>query len=255
MSTRITLQPAFILHQRPYRNTSVLLEVFSPDHGRFGLVGRGVKGKKQNRQALLQAFTPVLLSWSARGELGTLIDVELDGSLMNLSGLVLLSGFYLNELLIHLLHRNDPHPRLFSYYRYVLEQLRDISAQQMDAMALQICLRYFEKRLLQEVGYGMVLDYEVESGEVIEPDQNYRYIIGEGPVKAENLAMTGLFDGASLLAYANETLDSPRCLRDAKRLSRRLLDHHLGGRQLNSRKLMFDLQRNAEAASLDSKRS
>lgn len=247
MPTHITLQPAFILHQRPYRNSSVLLEVFSLNHGRFGLIGRGVKGKKQNRQALLQPFTPVLLSWSARGELGTLIDVEPDGSAISLTGNVLLSGFYLNELLIYLLHRNDPYPDLFSYYRKVLEQLGEVSSQKMGAVSLQVHLRYFEKQLLQEMGYGMVLDYEVESGEVVEPERNYRYIIGEGPVKVENLHVAGLFKGASLLAYANETLDSVQYLRDAKRLSRSLLDHYLGGRPLNSRKLMLDLQRSVSA--------
>lgn len=248
---RLSLQPAFVLHQRPYRDSSVLLEVFNPEHGRFGLIAKGVKGKKQNRQALLQPFTPLLLSWSSRGDLGTLTDCELDGAAMRLNGAVLLSGFYLNELLMHLLHRHDPHPDLFAYYRYTLEQLDSMKDTQAAAPELQMRLRYFEKCLLQEVGYAMELEHDVETGEVVQPDRFYRYVIGEGPIGDAVPGKANVFSGASLLAYAAERLDSSETLRDAKRLSRALIDHYLGGRPLNSRKLMLDLQRNAEAAELN----
>ena len=250
-TARLSLQPAFVLHQRPYRDSSLLLEVFNPEHGRFGLVARGVKGKKQNRQALLQAFTPLLLSWSSRGELGTLTDCELDGSAMQLQGAVLLSGFYLNELLMYLLHRHDPHPDLYAYYRYTLDRLAQMKDTPAAAPELQICLRYFEKRLLQEVGYAMVLEHDVESGEAVQPDRYYRYVIGEGPIGGGVPGKANVFSGAALLAYATERLDRSQSLRDAKRLSRALIDHYLGGKPLNSRKLMLDLQRNAEAAELN----
>jgi len=250
-TSRIALQPAFVLHQRPYRDSSVLLEVFNHEHGRFGLVARGVKGKRNNRQALLQPFTPLLISWTSKGDLGTLTDVESDATALALSGAVLLSGFYINELLMHLLHRHDPYPDLFDRYRYTLEQMSMLGRVPPSSPELQMLLRYFEKYLLQEVGYGMVLEYEAESGDAIEAECDYRYVIGEGPRLVNGAGQAGVFSGAALLAYAGERLDErPEYLRDAKRLSRSLIDHYLGGRALNSRKLMLDLQRNAEAAAL-----
>lgn len=249
---KVVLEPAYVLHQRPYRDTSLLLEVFSSNHGRLGLVARGVRAKGGQRRALLQPFTPLSLSWSGRGELATLTDAEADPAAHRLVGQVLLSGFYLNELLLHLLHRHDPHPELFAHYRYTLQQLSRVSGADHERR-LQVSLRLFEKQLLQEIGYGLVLDYEVEQGEAIDPQGLYRFVLGQGPVAARAGAEPGalLFPGSSLLALAAHRLDQPRVLKDAKRLTRLVLDHYLAGRKLHSRQLLLDLQRGAEAAALN----
>ena len=249
-NSKILLESAYVLHQRPYRDSSLLLEVFSFNHGRVGLVARGVKGKNRQRQALLQPFVPVQLSWTGRGELATLTDVEASGALYNLTGQVLLSGFYLNELLIHLLHRHDPHPDLFEYYRYTLQQLDALT----DGVRLQACLRLFECQLLQEIGYGLALECEAEGGENIDPGAIYRYLPGRGAQLVQGQADINnklLFSGKTLLALAEQRLDEAGDLQQAKRLTRLVLDHYLGGRQLQSRKLLLDLQRTSEAAALN----
>jgi DNA repair protein RecO (recombination protein O) len=244
---KVLLEPACLLHQRPYRDSSLLLEVFTRQHGRVGLVARGVKGKKRQRQALLQPFSPLLLSWSGRGELGTLTDVEANGAAHRLEGQVLLSGFYLNELLTHLLHRHDPHPDLFDYYLYTLVQLDGLTA--TDNLHLQQLLRLFEKELLQEIGYGLVLEHEVEQGEVIDPEADYCYLPGLGPRRAV-ATDTVRFKGRSLLAFTESELADAESLKDAKRLTRLVLDYYLGGRKLHSRQLLLDLQRTSEGAAL-----
>lgn len=247
-NTKVLLESAYVLHPRPYQDSSLLLDIFSQQHGRVGLVAKGVKGKNKSRQALLQAFVPLQLSWSGRGELGTVTDVEANGTAYQFKGQVLLSGFYLNELLLNLLHRHDPHPELFDYYRYTLQQLSLVSG----SRGLQQILRVFEMRLLQEIGYGLVLNYEVEQGDTIIPDANYRYLLGQGPLQIQaekHDSMT--FKGSSLLAFASQKLDEGVTLRDAKRLTRQVLDYYLAGKKLHSRQLLLDLQRNAEAAELN----
>ena len=246
------LEPAYVLHQHPYRDSSLLLEVFSQHHGRVGLVARGVKRKNNPRRALLQPFIPLQLSWSGRGELATVTDVEANGAMHQLKGHVLLSGFYLNELLLHLLHRHDPHPDLFDYYRYTLNQLGGISSPDSEVWQLQRCLRLFEKQLLQEIGYGLVLEYEADHGEAIDPAALYRYVLGQGPVRTNDRSNeTNLLKGSSLLAFAERRLDDSYSLKDAKRLTRQVLDHYLAGKKLHSRQLLQDLQRTAEAATLN----
>jgi DNA repair protein RecO (recombination protein O) len=237
---RISLEPAYVLHQRPYQDSSLLLEVFTPKHGRVGLVARGVRKPKGRWQALLQPFVPLLLSWSGRGELGTVTDAEMSGVPHPLKGQVLLSGFYVNELLTRLLHRHDPHPELFDYYHALLNRLSLLS----DGQQLQQPLRLFEKQLLQEIGYGLVLEHEVASGSAIEKDASYSYQLGEGPLMTTDPSRDPLvIRGRSLLALANERLDDTETLRDAKRLLRAALDQQLGGRPLHSRQLLMDLQK------------
>ncbi|MGB1139895.1 MAG: DNA repair protein RecO, partial [Halioglobus sp.] len=120
---RVTLQPAFILHSRPYRDTSVMLDVLTPEHGRIGIVAKGARRSRRRGSdaALLQAFTPLLLSFTGRAELKTLTGVETAGVSSRLAGEHLYSALYINELLVRLLHRNDPHPRLFADYGLALE--------------------------------------------------------------------------------------------------------------------------------------
>lgn len=223
------LHPAYILHQRPYRDTSLLLEVFSRDHGRFGLVARGARGPRSRIRGLLQPFQPLLLSWSGRAELGTLHSVEADGAAPRLTGTTLYSGFYLNELLMRLLQRLDPHPGLYAAYAEALDGL------QTEALRP---LRLFEKRLLEALGYGLLLDCEADSGEPVDAGTEYVYALESGPARCAGAATGGLrLSGRSLLSLAAEELADAQSLSDAKRLLRAALGLYLGDRELKTREV------------------
>lgn len=230
---RVELHPAYILHQRPYRESSVLLEVFSVVHGRVGLVARGARGKGARWRGLLEAFRPLLLAWSGRGELGNLTAAEPDGSAARLQQRTLLSGFYLNELLLRLLHRHDPHPELFAAYR---EALGSLAAGEAEEPALRI----FEKRLLESLGYALVLGHAADEPQPIEADADYYYQPERGACRRAPAGQAALrVRGRTLQALAAERLIEPEILREAKQLMRFVLAAHLGGQPLASRAL-FD---------------
>jgi DNA repair protein RecO (recombination protein O) len=223
------LQPAYILHPRPYRDTSLLLEVFSRDHGRFGLVARGARGPRSRIRGLLQPFQPLLLSWSGRAELGTLHSVEADGVAPRLAGATLYSGFYLNELLMRLLQRLDPHPELYAAYAEALAGL------QTEA---QRPLRRFEMQLLESLGYGLLLDHEADNGEPVHAEVEYVYTLESGPVRCSGTEAGGLrLSGRSLLSLAAGELADAQSLADAKRLLRAALALYLGDRGLKTREV------------------
>jgi DNA repair protein RecO (recombination protein O) len=227
---KVLLEPAWILHHYPYRDTSLLLEVFSREHGRLGLVARGARAAKSRWRGLLQGFQPLLLSWSQRGELGTLAGAELRTGMAVPAGRHLMSAWYLNELLLRLLTRHDPHPVLFDVYE---QALRDLDT------AEQPTLRIFEKHLLQELGYGLLLDHEAESGRPVTPDALYEYRLESGPVACETSRDNGLFlHGSSLLAlHAEDLVDGDAC-REIKRLMRAVLSLYLGPRPLRTREVL-----------------
>jgi DNA repair protein RecO (recombination protein O) len=232
---RVQLAPAFLLHQRPWRESSALLEVFSESHGRIGLIARGVRSARSRQRGELQPFRALRLSWQGSGELGTLTAVEADGALIRLQGRSLYSAFYLNELLVRLLARHDPHPVLFSYYRHSLQQLAV-------AGEIERVLRLFEIRLLQEAGYALQLDCETTTGEALRADSLYDYHLESGPVAVAGDSETGfVFRGSSLLAMAREDLSEAAVLADAKRLLRSALRLYLGDKPLKSRELFKPL--------------
>ncbi len=236
---RVLLQPGYVLHRRPYRDSSLLLDVFTPEFGRVGLVARGARQAKSRSQAVLQSFNPLLVSWSGSGELANLNAVESVAAHW-LTGPALLSGLYLNELLVRLLHRFDPHPQLYANYETALAALVDATPDQA-GVALEPVLRIFEKQLMAELGYGLVLDHEADTGLPVEAGRIYAYHLGEGPVRwpdeAAVTADTLLIRGASLLALAREELADAGSLREAKRLMRFVLSAQLGERPLASRRL------------------
>jgi DNA repair protein RecO (recombination protein O) len=232
-TSRIQLAPGFVLHQRPYRESSALLEVFTESHGRIGLVARGIRSAKSRRRGELQPFCPLRLSWNARGDLGTLTAVEADAPGGHLRGAALYSAFYLNELLVRLLVRNDPHPELYAIYQASLERL-------MQSGDIEPLLRSFEKSLLQEIGYGLLLDSEVESGQPVQPESYYDYHLESGPVLLKRQESQGfVFKGSSLLALERGQLTGTDVLRDAKRLMRSALNLYLGNKPLKSRELFM----------------
>ena len=159
-------QPAFVLHSHPFRETSLVLEVFTRQHGRVALVARGARRPRSALRGLLMGFQPLTLSWFGKHELRTLHSAEWQGGQPQLQGRALLCGFYLNELLLNLMVRDDPHEQLFDYYQHTLQRL----AHEKDHAAI---LRCFEKHLLQELGYALLLEHEADSGRPIDPSGRY----------------------------------------------------------------------------------
>lgn len=225
MTGPVALEPAFLLSLRPYRDSSQLLEAFSLRHGRIGLVARGARGPKSRLRGVLQPFTPLLLSWSQRGELGSLQSAEAEKASTVLSGERVFYGWYLNELLLRLLQRQDPHPTLYAIYVALLPELAGSEAQ------AQAALRVFEKRLLAELGYGLLLPADLQ------PDRQYRYDPDRGPVLAEQ----GIA-GSSLIALRDERLENGQARRDALHLLRTTLGRHLGGRELQTAALLRSMR-------------
>ncbi|MFZ5502879.1 MAG: DNA repair protein RecO [Pseudomonadota bacterium] len=233
---RIQDEPAFVLHSYPYRETSMLLEVFSRQYGCVALVARGARRPRSALRGLLMNFQPLQLSWFGKHELRTLHSAEWQGGQPQLQGTALLCGFYLNELLINLVARDDPHEQLFDYYRATLHRL----AHESDHAAT---LRCFEKHLLQELGYALQLDREAGTGRTVEAEVCYRYAVERG-VLPDDDASGGLpIRGKTLLDMAADEYRDPTTVQQSKQLMRLLLNHHLGGKTLHTRELIKDLQK------------
>ncbi len=230
---RIELQPAWVLHARPYRDTSLLLEIFSRDHGRVGLVARGARRPRARLRALLQPLQPLLLSWQSAGELGTLTHAEADGAALGVRREVLFAALYANELLLRLSARQDPHPALYREYGILLQQL----ARGSDP---GVSLRIFERDLLQALGYGLNLTHEATAGVPLAPQRLYTY-------DGERGACTGLrsglpqVHGAALLALARGEL-LPAQAAEVKPILQQALRQHLGSGALRSARLLRDLR-------------
>ncbi len=231
---RVWLAPAYVLHQRPYRDTSRIVEAFTAEHGRITLFARGANAPKSALRGALRPFQRVLLSWASRTEAGQLQSAELDGAPGSLSGDRLLSGFYLNELLLMLTERWDPHPGIFESYGACIGALCAGEGQ-------EAALRLFEKRLLEDLGYGLELT-STDRGAPIRPDGYYRYA-PEGGARDCVAETPGAVYGESLHDRRAERFGAPRSLRDAKRVLRAALDACLEGRPLKSREVMLALRR------------
>lgn len=232
MTQPVLLQPAYILHRRAYRETSFLLDLFTPDHGRLSAIIKGARQGKAGSQGLLQPFTPLLVSWTGRGEIMTMTYSELHGEVRQFQGECLFAGFYLNELLVGLLQKWDPHPGLFIAYKQALAGLQGKTLDQR-------VLRTFEKRLIEELGYG-ILPKTDDSRHNIESGRYYRFVADHGFVPVSGGSEAGVFAGRSLLSFAEEDWQDDEVIRDAKRLARMILMPLLGARQLNSRKLFIE---------------
>ena len=230
---RIALEPAWVLHRYPYRDTSLLVEVFSCNHGRVGLIARGARTAKSQRNGELQLMRPLLLSWTTRGELGTLTAVEPRALPPAANGRKVLCVSYLNELLLRLLTRHDPHPMLFHAYEQAIAGLDH---------GEEPALRYFEKHLLQELGYGLLLDHTFDTGEAVVPDALYEYRLEQGPVHCRQPDDEGIYlHGASLLALGREHLEGRQACREIRNLTRAALSLYLGARPLKTRTVLQQL--------------
>jgi DNA repair protein RecO (recombination protein O) len=225
---RHQLEPAYLLHQRPYGDVDAVLEMFTREHGRLGLVAKGVRSGRSRRAGVLQAFGELLISWLSKGELGSLREVEPAETPPRLTGTAMVSGFYLNELLLRLLRREDPHPELYDDYRRAVHRL----AAGIDQ---DYALRVFEKRLLAAVGYGLMLDHDV-AGEPIDAEAHYQYLAEMGPQRAPGRGAQTV-RGAALVALAEESPAITDHAQELRALLRGTLAPHLGEQPLKSREL------------------
>jgi len=225
------LHPCFVLHKRPYRETSLLLDILSREYGRVNLIAKGVKRARNNQALLLQPARKLNLAWSMRSEMGTLTAVENTGDNSRLSGLRLVSCFYLNELLIRMLHKHEPHIELFNRYEASLLQLGSGAPEDQ-------VLRIFEIHLLKSLGYGLVLDHEIESGNQIQMDRLYYYQPDHGPVKDKPENKRNIeVSGKTLQALHNENAWDEDIAREAKLLLKTILATYTGPKPFASRDL------------------
>lgn len=231
---QVTLQKAFVLHYRSYRETSLIVDVFSREFGKLSVIAKGARRAKSKFMGILQPFRLLKLSWVGKSELCTLTDAEIVLPVIELSGDSLYCGFYLNELLCHFLYRHDPHAELFLEYQHTLSLLesKDVVEQS---------LRFFELSLLKQLGYGLQIKYDAESGKPIDANKSYRYGIETGPVEAK--PGTGTIHGSTLIGLQCKQFNDPVALSEAKRLLREVIDFHLGGKQLMSRLLFFSARK------------
>lgn len=223
---RIDLQPAYVLHARAYRETSLLVEAFTEAYGRVGLLARGVRSaRSQPLRAALQPLQPVLLSWAGRGELPLLRGAEAGGMVPRATGDAVLAGFYANELLLRLLPREDPHPQLFRRYAGLIGVLGSTPDLAWE-------LRRFERDLLEDLGYGLVLEHDAD-GAPLDAQARYRYDPDLGPVPLP-AGTGGGVSGAALAALAADLSPGAEQRTELRRLMRRVLQERLGGRDLEA---------------------
>jgi len=235
MKRRAELEPGYVLHAYAYKETSLIVEAFTRRFGRVSLLARGARRPRSAMRGVLLAFHPLRLTWSASAELGTLMAAEWGGGQKSLAGTALMCGFYLNELLLRLLPREDPHENLFDAYAAALESL---SLEREQAPVL----RSFERRLLVELGYAPVLDRDAASGAAIEPDKHYAYEAEHGPVETRRANGDSVVSGRTLLDMAADDYGDARTREEARRLMRVLIADRLGGRALHTRAVLSELQ-------------
>jgi DNA repair protein RecO (recombination protein O) len=233
---RVAEQPAFVLHSYPYRETSLIIDVLSRDHGRVALVAKGAKRPHSALRGVLQTFQPLTLNWTGKGEVRTLTGAEWVGGMLPLAGDALLCGFYVNELLVKFLAREDPHPALFNHYVVTLTRLAH------DLPPVQV-LRSFERVLLRDTGYALALNRTVnrktvvaEGRYVFDPERGVREASDEWP------SHWPVLSGQTLLDMEEDDYHRPQTVAQSKALMRFLLNTYLGGTPLATRQILIDLQ-------------
>jgi DNA repair protein RecO (recombination protein O) len=232
--TRINGQPAFVLHSYPYKETSLIVDLFTRDHGRIAVVAKGAKRPLSKLRGVLQTFQPLSVSWSGKSELRTLIDAEWVGGMLPIERTALLCGFYLNELLVKLLARDDPHRALFDHYISTLNELAH------DEPA-QIALRKFERALLKETGVAADLKRSTTTRDTVVAALDYVVDPEKGAREARVSDVWPVVTGKTLLDMEREDYGDPATQAQSKQLMRFLLAHHLGGVPLNTRQILIDL--------------
>lgn len=229
--SRVEHQPGWVVHRRPWRESSLLIEYFAREHGRIGLVAKGARSARSAWRGLAEPFVPLVASWSRRGEMGTLTSLESAGPRRELSGRALWCGLYVNELLLRLLERDDPHPEVFDACDIVLSGLA------ADEEPQSMLLRRFELALLR--GMGVAPDFRSDAGvgDTIAPGGLYHLQPEVGFVPVDRPG-SGVFRGGAIRAIEAGSTDDRETAREMRELMRLLIDHHLAGRELSSRRLL-----------------
>lgn len=231
-------QAVFVLHTYPFKETSLIVELFSYQHGRVITTAKGARRPRSAIRGMLQSFQPLIGTWSGKLELKTLHSLEWGSGLLMLKGEALMCGFYLNELLLRLLPREDPHEKLFEYYSQTLKKLST-------SQDLAATLRRFELTLLQELGYAIPLKEDAENT-LIEKNTRYIYEAEHGAIpitQQVHQERNGVqLSGQTLLNMANDDYQDINTQQQSKQLMRYLLQHYLGDKPLHTRQLLIDLQ-------------
>jgi DNA repair protein RecO (recombination protein O) len=239
-SLKQSLQPVFILHTYPFKETSLVVEMFSRDFGRIAGVAKGARRPLSAMRGMLQSFQQLAGTWSGKNELKTLHGLEWLTGLTLLKGDALMCGFYMNELLLRLLPRDDAHAQLFEYYAQTVQLLSTLSHETGSGQLAEI-MRRFELKMLQELGYAVPLTHD-ENGEIIHADETYRFEADYGAC-APGVTKNGvLIQGVTLLDMARGSYSNATTQSQSKQLMRYLLQHYLGEKPLHTRQLLVDLQ-------------
>ncbi len=233
-------QPVYVLHTYPFKETSLVVELFSHQFGRVAAVAKGARRPRSAMRGMLQSFQQLSGAWSGKNELKILHSLDWNAGLTLLKGEALMCGFYMNELLLRLLPREDAHETLFAYYSQTLSELSSIKTVH-NSMALAIILRRFELRLLQEMGYAVPLLQDEHDQEIV-PDKVYRYEAEYGACELSATKNGVQLLGQTLLDMANNQFDALQTRQQSKQLMRYLLAHYLGDKPLHTRQLLIDLQ-------------
>lgn len=223
-------QPAYILHQQHYRESSLIIDVLTRDLGRISLIAKGVRKTKSKTAGLLRPFLALSLSFVGKSDLKTLTDVEMVGWPNELPGLALYCGFYINELVCLFLHKDDPHPEVFQDYQTCISQLAQ-------AESYEAALRHFEFNLMDNIGYGVPLEYDAYNDNPIKRDKMYVFDKDKGLMED----LKGQFSGGALQAMQQRQFDNSQVLAEAKMLMRTVIDGHLQGKQLKSRSVINNI--------------
>ncbi|HEX4944735.1 MAG TPA: DNA repair protein RecO [Usitatibacteraceae bacterium] len=254
----------YVLHTYPYRETSLILQVWTEKHGRFAVVAKGARRPRSATRGVLVPFQPLAFTWFGRGEVKTLKTAEPAGAALPLAGASLLSAFYLNELLLKLIHRDDPHEGLWVAYDEAVTSLRERSRRAAgvpgllaaepgvgEPRAIEPVLRRFELAMLRELGYAVELGRDAAGGAAIDPARDYWYVMERGPVPADTAgerADAVRLSGLTLVHLDRGIFDDARTAGQAKSLMRMLIHHCLNGQELTTRAIVRDLQRIEDAA-------
>lgn len=231
-------QAVYVLHTYPFKETSLVVELFAHGFGRVATTAKGARRPRSAMRGMLQSFQPLLATWSGKLELKTLHSLEWGGGLLLLKGEALMCGFYMNELLLRLLPREDPHEALFEYYSATLKTLAS-------SEDLATTLRRFELKLLQELGYAIPLQHDVTNAPILETT-NYSYVAEHGALKLNGTALRNnngvSLLGKTLIDMAHDDYTNTQTQQQSKQLMRYLLAHYLGDKPLHTRQLLIDLQ-------------
>jgi DNA repair protein RecO (recombination protein O) len=241
VGTRVQQEPGYILHHRPFRDTSQILDILTRDHGKIAVVARGSRGAKSRLAGVLRPFLPLRISWVAKSDLGTLTGAEAAGRPAGLHGDALLAAYYINELVMHFLLRHDPQPEIYALYA---SAVADLGA----SASIAGTLRRFELEFLGLLGYAVSVDRVAGTEDNIDAGRHYEYRVEQGPVPVERTSGDLVFPGALLQAIAAGRFEDEDVLSAAGRLLRKVIEYHLGGKELQTRKVLRDVHRGRIAA-------